>query len=121
MAASDRDGKYFARRAAWRFHDASTIDILDGDGKVVRTLDGWQTLVFHEADGSKTVTEFIAWLKEKPEVDEAGRPVDPTQSATQALTALTDDLSIVELTDAPTQLLFEHEYPASDPDADLEA
>ena len=60
MAASDHDGMYFARRAAWRFHEASTTDILDDDGKPVRTLDGRQPLVFHEADGSKPVMEFIA-------------------------------------------------------------
>jgi hypothetical protein len=116
VAATDRDGKYFVRRAPWRWHDGSTVDILDGDGKVARTLDGWQTLVFHEADGSKTVAEFISWLKEKPEYDEAGNPVDPTQSATRALAALSDDLKIIELVDAPTQLL-EYEYPANGQDA----
>jgi hypothetical protein len=114
MTDADRDHRYLARAAAWDWHDAATIDILDEQGDVVRTLDQWQTLVFHEADANRTVAQLVAWLEDRPAVDAHGRPADdPVGSVTQALAALTDDLGLVELRDAKADLPPEHDLPRS--------
>jgi hypothetical protein len=113
MAADDASGRFFARRAPWDWRDGAVV-ILDDDGEVTHTLDGWQTLVFHQADGGRTVAEFLRMLKARPDVDGSGRPIDQTDDVIAALAALTDDLHVVELRDVSDDLAPEHDLPASE-------
>jgi hypothetical protein len=89
-------GCYFTRNAAWGWHDAGRIDVLDDRGAVLTTLDEWQTLVFHEADGERRVGEFFRWLLTKYP-DEGEIPPDLAGTITRVLSDLVDRLGVVEL------------------------
>jgi len=89
-------GFYFMRTAPWDWHDAGRIDVLDESGAVLTTLDEWQTLVFHQADGERRVGEFFTWLLTKYP-DETEIPPDLPETVTRALTDLVDGLHVVEL------------------------
>lgn len=52
--------KILARCAIWDWHDSKCIDVLDYKGNVDFTLNEWETLVFHEADGNNTIEDIIS-------------------------------------------------------------
>jgi hypothetical protein len=51
---------FLARCMRWDWHDDVRIDVLDDAGRPICTLDEWQTMVFHEADGQQTLDQIIA-------------------------------------------------------------
>ncbi len=51
--------KYFYRVASWYWHNHTQITIIDPHGPRVITLDTWPQIVFLEARGRLTVTEFV--------------------------------------------------------------
>jgi hypothetical protein len=53
-------GPFLARCVRWEWHDNTRIDILDEHDHPMCTLDEWQTLVFHEADGQQTLERIIS-------------------------------------------------------------
>lgn len=54
--------KYFYRVASWIVLDTKYICITDPNSPRVITMDAWPQLVFLEADGLRTVEEFIHWM-----------------------------------------------------------
>jgi hypothetical protein len=89
---------YFARSSIWDWHDGSQIDIIDQQGQVTATLDTWQTWVFHEADGGRTVRNALAWLTSHYREGNP-KPPDLDETILKALTFLVEDLHAVVLSD----------------------
>jgi hypothetical protein len=56
---SEIKDKYFYRIARWDWLNGDSITIWDPKNPRVITLDKWPQLVFLEADGQKTIHEFI--------------------------------------------------------------
>ena len=110
MAPDDADERYFARCTPWDLREGVLVT-LNADGEVTNTLDGWKKLVFLQADGGRTVAEFIRMLKARPDLDAAGRPLDPTAEVMGTLSALVDDLHVVELRDVLDDLDPRHDLP----------
>lgn len=52
-------GKYFIRLAPWDWLNQEMIHVFDLNSPRVITLDPWVQLVYLEADGQKTVPEFV--------------------------------------------------------------
>jgi hypothetical protein len=99
---------YIARCATWKWHDADLIDIVDANGNILVTLDKWQTWIFHEADGGRTVKNLLDWIASHYRENQS-KPPDLERTVLTALTALVEDLRVVELCEEgpvlPDQLL----------------
>lgn len=54
--------RYFIRTASWRNLDKQHIVVTDPHGPRLITLDPWPQIVFLEADGQLTITEYIHQL-----------------------------------------------------------
>ena len=87
---------YIARCATWKWHDADLIDVVDANGNILVTLDKWQTWIFHEADGGRTVRNLLAWIASHYR-DKQTKPPDLETIVLKALSALVEDLGVVEL------------------------
>lgn len=88
---------YIARCATWEWHNASQIDIVDANGNVLVTLDEWQTLIFHEADGGRTVRNLLTWRASHYCSQSKPKPPDLDQTVLNALTVLVEEMRVVEL------------------------
>jgi hypothetical protein len=53
---------YFIRTAQWMTLDKARITVIDPHQPRMLTMDPWPQIVFLEADGQKTVAEFIAYM-----------------------------------------------------------
>lgn len=51
--------KYFYRIAEWSWLNNQSISVIDSNKSRVITMDEWPQLVFLEANGDKTIEEFI--------------------------------------------------------------
>lgn len=51
--------QYFVRIAEWFPHNREMITVVDPHGPRILTMDPWPQTLFLEADGQKTVAEFI--------------------------------------------------------------
>lgn len=87
--APERRGPFLARCARWEWHDKLRIDILDDRDRPVATLDEWQTLVFHEADGNHSLDMLIEWFPSQYH-DPAMVPAEYRRAITQAASSLLD-------------------------------
>ncbi|HEX7842137.1 MAG TPA: hypothetical protein VF469_31915 [Kofleriaceae bacterium] len=106
-------GPFLARRVRWEWHDRVRIDILDDRDQPVVTLDEWQTLVFHEADGNHTLEAIIA---EYPSYyqDPQKVPADYRGEITRAAGSLVDERHWVERWDRADDLAHEVALPRSE-------
>lgn len=56
---SEIKDKYFYRIASWNWLNEDSISVLDPKSPRMITMDAWPQLVFLEANGQKTIEEFI--------------------------------------------------------------
>lgn len=108
-----RRDPFLARRARWEWHDNQRIDILDEHDRPVFTLDEWQTLVFHEADGNHSLEMIISWFPSQYQ-DTGKVPADYRREITRAASFLVDDRRWVEHWDRPDDLAREVALPRSE-------
>jgi hypothetical protein len=59
---SDLKDKYFIRLARWDWLDAEMIHVTDNHAPRMITMDPWPQLIYLEADGQKTVYEFVYYM-----------------------------------------------------------
>lgn len=108
-----RRGPFLARRVRWNWHDDVRIDLLDDRDQPITTLDEWQTLVFHEADGNHSLDMIIGWFPTQYK-DPAKVPADYRSAITEAAKFLIDDRRWVEPRDRPDDLAREVALPRSE-------
>src|SRR6478735_4170099 len=65
LKKSDIKDKYFIRLAQWDWLNENTINVTDNKTPRVITMDPWPQLVFLEANGQKTVHDFVYELASK--------------------------------------------------------
>ncbi len=112
LAGNPWADKYPARAVPWDWNADGDVDILDDDGSVVVGLIGWQTVVFHGADGNRTLEQFISSTAK----DYRGGPVpdDLGVILVKEFRYLLEDLKVVELRDAKGEIPENHEFPQSE-------
>jgi hypothetical protein len=113
-APSGASDRYLARSALWDWHDAGRIDILALDGKVIATLDPWQTAVFHGAGGTITESQYLAWLRGLYR-DPAEIPADLAETVAKSRAELVE-LRVVEISDRPRALPYYFDLPKEEQD-----
>lgn len=107
--------KYMARCALWNWHDSHTVNIVDNQNREMITLNPWQTLVFHEADGNKTVEEFFFWLVGQYR-DAEEIPQNLEEIILNALKELIEEKKVVELWDNKNDLAYYFDLPRKEQD-----
>lgn len=93
--------KYFIRTCPWRWLNESSITVHDKNQPRVITLDPWPQLVFLEATGDKTISEFIFYLATQYEGEEIPAELDIT--VLKLLNTLLTE-QIIELKDRKSSL-----------------
>lgn len=99
--------KYFMRIASWGWLNDKMIFVTDPHGPRMLTFDPWLQLIFLEAGGDKTVSEFV--------YDMAGKysgpvPANLVQTVIEELDKLLG-YRVVQLTDSPQKPSPEHFAP----------
>jgi len=108
----DWNNKILARSAKWSWHDEKHINILDNEEVFNVTLDEWQTLVYHESDGNKTIENIILWFPTQYE-DKKTIPHNYEKHILQAGKDLIFKLKIIELWDSKEDLNDYFDLPRS--------
>jgi len=106
----DWSNKILARNTKWSWHDEKHINILDNEEVFSITLDEWQTLVFHEADGNKTIDNIILWFPTQYK-DKNSVPHNFEKYIYQAGEDLIFKLKIIELWDTKEDLAYSFDLP----------
>lgn len=114
-APSGAGERYLARSALWDWHDAGRIDILAPDGRVIVTLDPWQTAVFHGAGGTITESQYLAGVRGLYR-DPAEIPPDLDETLAKTRTELVEELGVVEVCDRPRALPYYFNLPKEEQD-----
>lgn len=103
-------GKYLARRYEWDWHSSDEVDVFAADGSVVAVLGGWQTPLFHIADGNYTLQEFVSAMADQYG-DPAAVPADLNVMLLEQARVLVEDLGVIELWDHADDLADEYDLP----------
>jgi hypothetical protein len=93
--------KYFIRTCPWRWLNETSITVHDKNQPRVITLDPWPQIVFLEATGTRTISEFIFYLAAQYAGEEIPAELDVTV-LNLINTLLTEQ--IIELKDRKTSL-----------------
>ena len=92
--------KYFFRVATWTWHNKNEITVIDPHSPRVITMDAWPQIIFLDALGQLTVSQYIDLLSTKY----FGKiPDDLDKTVILFLDDLVD-LKIIEYSDSPTTL-----------------
>ena len=62
LANSPFKDKYFARTCQWRVHDKDHIAVIDKYQPRVITMDPWPQVIYLEATGYRTVSQFVDYM-----------------------------------------------------------
>lgn len=102
---------FFLRNALWLWHDNQTIDIVNEKMEIVLTLNLWETLVYHEAVGGQTVSDFIRYMKNKEE-----QPLEIEKLVKATLEKLVFEIGVVLLTKESNDFPLYYELPVNELD-----
>ena len=90
LRSSEIKDKYFIRLAQWDWLDENMIHVTDNHAPRMITMDPWPQLIYLEADGQKTIHEFVYDM-----VSKYGRkqpiPADLDSTILQMIDSLMED------------------------------
>lgn len=95
-------GKYFVRLAPWDWLNREMIHVFDLNSPRVITMDPWAQIVYLEADGQKTVHEFVYQMASKYSADEK-IPDELDKTILEVMESLLND-KLIELSDTKKDL-----------------
>lgn len=107
---SERE-KYFVRTKQWTWINSEQISLIekDGDGKIkMITMDYWLQEMFLDADGQKTIAEYLHVLIDQFRKSKMKIPSDLDRFMVETLLSLKTDLNAIEFVDVPTEIQLEY-------------
>lgn len=107
-------GKYFVRVKKWNWLNSEQISLLekDSDGKIkITTMDYWPQEMFLDADGKKTISEYLNVLIKQFRDSKMEIPSDLDKFMVETLLSLKTDLNAIEFSDSPTEIKVEYKNP----------
>ncbi|WP_269236822.1 hypothetical protein [Flavobacterium flavigenum] len=110
---SDKE-KYFVRIKKWNWLNAEQISLFekDSEGKIkMTTLDYWCQEMFLDADGQKTISEYLSILIKQFRDSKMEIPIDLDKFMVETLLSLKTDLSAIEFMDSPSEIESEYKSP----------
>lgn len=106
--------KYFVRIKKWNWVNPEQISLLekDSDGKIkMTTMDYWYQEMFLDADGQKTISEYLNVLIKQFQDSKMKIPTDLDSFMVETLLSLKTDLNAIEFMDSPTEIKTEFKNP----------
>ncbi|MDA0177369.1 hypothetical protein OOZ35_07700 [Mesoflavibacter profundi] len=106
--------KYFVRTKKWNWLNPEQITLLekDSDGKIkMTTMDYWHQEMFLDADGQKTISEYLSVLINQFKDSKMEIPSDLDKFMVETLLSLKTDLNAIEFSDKPTEIKTEFRNP----------
>lgn len=103
---SDKE-KYFVRIKKWNWLNSEQISLLEkgSDGKIkMITMDYWPQEMFLDADGQKTITEYLSVLIKQFNDSKMDIPSDLDKFMIDTLLSLKTDLNAIEFSDSPIEI-----------------
>lgn len=108
--------QYFARTLQWNWLDDKMIHLFDHrEGRMV-TMDEWPQLVYLDADGQRTVDEYIHYMADQYESGNIPEELD--KAIIDVIQSLIDDGGLVALSDQKITLKYYIDQPKSEQDID---
>lgn len=98
---------YFSRSKKWNWLNDKQIFLADNDsyGKIkMVTLDFWSQEMFLDANGQKTVTEYLTVLINQFQKNKMEIPNDLDAFMIETLESLNNDLNAIEFSDFPLKI-----------------
>jgi hypothetical protein len=98
---------YFSRSKKWDWLNDKQIFLADNDsyGKIkMVTLDFWSQEMFLDANGQKTVTEYLTVLINQFQKNKMEIPNDLDAFMIETLESLNNDLNAIEFSDFPLKI-----------------
>jgi hypothetical protein len=98
---------YFSRSKKWDWLNDKQIFLADNDsyGKIkMVTLDFWSQEMFLDANGQKTVTEYLNVLINQFQKNKMEIPTDLDAFMIETLESLNNDLNAIEFSDFPLKI-----------------
>lgn len=111
---SEIKGLYFVRLARWDWLNQDMIHVVDNNAPRMITMDPWPQLIYLEADGQKTVSEFVYDMASKYGKKQ---PIPEQLDSTiiQMINSLLDD-KLIELSTESRKLPYYIDLPQSKQD-----
>jgi hypothetical protein len=110
---SDKE-KYFVRTKKWSWLNSEQITLLekDSDGKIkMTTMEYWYQEMFLDADGQKTISEYLSVLINQFKDSKMEIPSDLDKFMVETLLSLKSDLKAIEFSNVPTEIETEYKNP----------
>ena len=101
---------YFSRSKKWDWLNDKQIFLADNDsyGKIkMVTLDFWSQEMFLDANGQKTVTEYLTVLMNQFQKNKMEIPTDLDAFMIETLESLNIDLNAIQFSDFPLKIAAE--------------
>lgn len=108
--------KYFVRTLQWDWLNEKMIHIFDNKSPRVITMNEWPQQIFLDADGQKTIAEYVVWMANQfePEI----LPATLDEDMIKMIEDLIEDGGIIELKEKMTELPYYINNPKSKQDLD---
>ena len=106
--------KYFVRVKKWNWLNSEQISLLekDSDGKIkISTMDYWPQEMFLDADGQKTISEYLNVLIKQFRDSKMEIPSDLDKFMVETLLSLKMDLNAIEFSNSPIEIKAEYKNP----------
>lgn len=109
--------KYFVRVKKWNWLNSEQISLLekDSDGKIkITTMDYWSQEMFLDADGQKTISEYLNVLIKQFRDSKVEIPSDLDKFMVETLLSLKTDLNAIKFSDSPAEIEVEYKNPINE-------
>ncbi|OEJ98526.1 hypothetical protein A8C32_04785 [Flavivirga aquatica] len=110
---SEKD-KYFSRTKKWDWLNSEQISLFEKsvNGKIkIITLDYWSQEMFLDADGQKTISNYLNILVKQFQNSKMEIPDDLDKFMIETLLSLKSDLNAIEFNNSPKKLKPEFKNP----------
>lgn len=99
---SEWKDKYFVRTMQWDWLNETMIHVFDNKRPRMITMDPWFQQVFLDAEGRKTVKEYVLWMADQYKKGQIPKELDET--ILKVISDLINDGRMIELKDQITIL-----------------
>lgn len=107
---------YFIRTLQWDWLNEKMIQLIDNKSPRVITMDEWPQQIYLDADGQKTIAEYILWMANQ--FDRGQVPEDLDQEMIRMIEDLIKDGEMIRLEKEKTSLPYYLSKPKSEQDID---
>jgi hypothetical protein len=105
---------FFIRTMQWDWLNEKMIHLFDNKSPRVITMDEWPQQIYLDANGQKTISEYILWLANQ--FDQGQVPEDLDQEIILMIENLIKDGEIIKLIEEKTTLPYYLNAPKSEQD-----